>query len=122
MKRVLILLPLPENTANEFIINGLAKGFEMNKCKVMLKTVDELTSDDMKAFSPDLVLGYNYSFLQKYENGEYCKKIVDDSNCKKFAFYLVDEPSGELVLNESLKKLKPKFFVADKLYLPSTCN
>lgn len=114
-----MLLPLPENTADEFIVSGLAKGFEMNKCKVMLKKIDELTSDDIKAFNPDLILGYNHSFLNYDES---CKKMIEGSNCKKFAFYLVDESSGEFVLNDDFKKFKPKIFVADKSFLAKIKN
>lgn len=118
MKRVLILLPLPKNTTDEFIIKGLAKGFEINKCKVMLKKLDEITLEDLKIFTPDLILGYNSSF----QDDENFKKIVESSNCKKLAFYFIDEPSGELILDENLKKLKPKIFVADKSFLSKIKN
>lgn len=116
MKRVLILLP--EHITEEFIIKGLAKGFELNKCKVLLKKTNEITLDDMKIYTPDLILGYNYSS----SDNEKLTNLIEISNCKALSFYQTEKPSGDIILNKSLKNLNPKIFVSDKSFFSKMKN
>lgn len=114
-------------------MEGFANGFELNKCRVMTKVVDELTSTDVEDFCPDMIFGYDYSFLMD----ENCTKIIKQSGCENLVFYFADEPQGEFVLGdkpelyEALKKLNPKVFIWDKdfldefkgsIYLPLAIN
>lgn len=104
-------------------MEGFADGFtnesKVNKCKVMTKLVDELTSKDIEEFRPDMILGYDYSFLMD----ENCKKIIKQSSCKNLVFYFADEPKGKFALGnrnelyDELKKLSPKIFIWDKDFL-----
>lgn len=100
-------------------MEGFANGFELNKCRVMTKLIDELTLDDVKEFRPDMIFGYDYSFLMD----ENCTKIIEQSGCKDLVFYFADEPHTKFALGDKselygkLKKLNPKVFIWDKDFL-----
>ena len=114
MKKILVILP--RSIAGGLIMEGLARGFELNKCRVMTKVVDELTEQDIQMFKPDAILGYDYSFLMD----EKCTKIVKSFGCKNLLFYFADEPRGKFALGDKthlydeLKKLKAKIFIWDE--------
>lgn len=97
-------------------MESLATGFEVNKCKVLTKVVDELEVQDIEKFKPDAIVGYDYSFL----TDENCKKIIEDYGCKNLAFYFADEPKSKFALGEKthlyeeLKKLDATVFIWDK--------
>lgn len=131
MKKVLTLLP--NKILGKLVMDGFANGFELNRCRVLKKAVDELTSEDIEKFKPDMIIGYDYSFLED----ENCAKIIKNSDCKNLVFYFADEPQSELALGsnrylyEELKKTKAKVFVWDKsfekdfkncFYLPLAIN
>lgn len=117
----------------EGFANGFANESKFNKFRVMTKVIDELTLDDVKEFRPDMILGYDYSFLMD----ENCTKIIKQSGCKDLVFYFANEPRGEFALGnrtelyDELKKLNPKVFIWDKdfldefegsIYLPLAVN
>lgn len=97
-------------------MDGLADGFKTNGCIVLSKVVDELTESDIKRFKPEMILGYDYSFLMD----ENCTKLVKESGCKNIVCYFADEPKGKFALGEKdslykeLKKFEPKIFIWDK--------
>lgn len=97
MKRVLTLLP--KSIAGSLIIESFASGFAMNKCRVLSKEIDKLTEEDVKNFKPDMIFGYDYSFL----TDENCKKVVENSDCKNFVFYFADEPQSKFAYGENKK-------------------
>lgn len=117
MKKILIILP--RSIAGGLIMEGFANGFELNKCRVLSKVVDELTDADVQNFQPDIIMGYDYSFLMD----ENCTKIVKKSDCKNFISYFADEPQGKFALGEKtylydeLKKFNPKIFIWDKDFI-----
>lgn len=116
MKKILILLP--EKFEGKLILNGFARGFELNKCRVLEKEITELTTEDFNTFRPDMVFGYDYSFL----TDENCKNIIINSDCKNLVFYFADEPKSENALGkdknlyEELKKLDSKIFIWDRAF------
>ena len=61
MKKVLVLSPTM--TGGKLIMESFTLGLETNKCRVLAKKISELTQEDMENFKPDMILGYNYSFL-----------------------------------------------------------
>lgn len=105
-------------------MNGFANGFELNKCLVKTKMVDELSEVDISKFKPDMILGYDYSFLMD----EACTKIIKQSGCKNLVCYFADEPKGKFALGErhhlyeELKKFNPKIFIWDKNFLNDFSN
>lgn len=117
MKKILVILP--RSIAGGLIMEGFAHGFKLNNCKVMSKVVDELTAEDIEKFGPDMIIGYDYSFLM---DGN-CTKIVENSGCKNLVFYFADEPKGKFALGdkthlyEKLKKYNPKVFIWDKDFI-----
>lgn len=125
MRRILIILP--KILTGKAIMEGFADGFELNKCRVLKKTIDELTFENIENFKPDLIFGHNYSFLVD----ENCTNIIKKSGCKNLFFYFSDETSIEASLDEKLKKLTPRILVSDKafktgfknrIYLPLAVN
>lgn len=100
-------------------MEGFAGGLEMNKCIVLKKVVDELTQADVESFKPDMILGYDYSFLMD----EDCTEIIKKSACKNLVCYFADEPRGKFALGEKdylfeeLKNFDPKIFIWDKDFL-----
>lgn len=110
---------MPRSIAGGLIMEGFAGGLEMNKCIVLKKVVDELTQKDVEHFKPDMILGYDYSFLMD----EGCTKIIKNSACKNIVCYFADEPRGKFALGdkdylyEELKKYNPKIFIWDKEFL-----
>lgn len=117
MKKILVILP--RSIAGGLIMEGFASGFELNKCRVMKKIVDELNIEDIEDFRPDMILGYDYSFLMD----ENCTEIIKKSECKNLVFYFADEPRGKFALGEKtylyeeLKELNPKIFIWDRDFL-----
>lgn len=114
MKRILVILP--KTIPGKFIMNGLADGLELNKCRVLRKSIDELTSVDIKEFYPDLILGHNYSFLAEKN----LLKTIENSDCKNIALYFTENPK-ELFskeekkhLDAKLKNIVSKIFIWDK--------
>lgn len=107
-----LLVVLPDNTAGKYILEGFAKGFESNKFRVETKTIDEIVENTLLDFIPDIIFGFEYSFLEN----EKCKKVIQESGCKNFAFYFAHEPSRNEGLYEKIKGLNPKIFVWDKEY------
>jgi len=131
MKKILVILP--KSVVGGFIMEGFANGFELNKCRVIRKMVDELTSEELEKFKPDMILGYGYSFLAD----ENCTQIIKTSDCKNIVCYFADEPEKEYLLGNKtnlyneLKKIKPRVFIWDKdfsnefkksIYLPLAVN
>ncbi len=114
MKKILVLSP--KKFSGKLITDGFAQGFRLNKCKVLEKSVNELTSKDVQDFNPDMIFGYDYSFLTE----EACKNIILNATCKNYVFYFADEPQSEFALGENkelyneLKNLKSKIFIWDK--------
>lgn len=121
MKKILILSPI--GIAGRLIMESFASGFEMNKCRVLLKDADSLTFEDVEYFNPDMVFGYDYSYLAD----ENCKKIVEKINEKKSdlskVFYFADEPKSESALGKNtalyteLHKMDATIFVWDREFV-----
>ncbi len=117
MKKILAILP--KSIAGKIIIEGLASGFELNKCRVLKKNIDELQTEDLLNFKPDAILGYDYSFLMD----DAATKSVEESCCKNIVCYFADEPKGRFALGdknhlyETLKKYNPKIFIWDRNFL-----
>lgn len=117
MKNVLVITP--KSIAGELIMKSLALGFEMNKCRVLAKQVDIITEEDVKKFKPDMIIGYDYSFLME----EGCKKIIQNSGCKNLVFYFADEPKGKYALGDrdylydELNDMDATIFIWDKDFL-----
>lgn len=117
MKKVLIILP--KSIAGALIMKGFAYGFEVNKCRVLTKELDKLIIEDIDNFSPDVIFGYDYSFLMD----ENCTKIIQNCRCKNLVFYFADEPKSHFALGkqkdlyEKLDKIKKKVFIWDKDFL-----
>lgn len=131
MKKILVLSG--ENFIGKLIMNGFARGFALNKCRVMEKAINELSFEDVQNFKPDMVFGYDYSFL----TNKNCENIILSSECKNFVFYFADEPQSEFAIGENknlyeeLKKIDAKIFIWDKdfkkefkncTYLPPAIN
>lgn len=128
-----ILIIIPECIVGSLIMEGLANGFESNKCRVLRKRIGELTLQVIEELKPDIILGYNYSFL----TNKTCTNIIKNSSCKNLVFYFADNPQKNLTLSEKnylfkeLKSLKAKIFISDKdfkndfkkgIYLPLAVN
>jgi len=100
-------------------MESFASGFEMNKCRVLIKELGELTSEEIEKFSPDMVFGYDYSYLMD----EGCKKIIENTKCKNKVFYFADEPQSKLALGDrdylydELKSIDASVFIWDKDFL-----
>lgn len=114
MRKILVLLP--EILPGKLIMKGFARGFELNKCMIMEKPINELSFEDVQKFKPDMVFGYDYSFL----TNENCENIILNSECKNLVFYFADEPQGKEALGENkelykkLKDMDAKIFIWDK--------
>lgn len=110
---------MPRSIAGGLIMDGFALGLEMNKCIVLKKVVDQLSQEDVQSFKPDMILGYDYSFLMD----EGCSEIIKKSECKNIVCYFADEPRGKFALGdkdylyEEIKKFNPKIFIWDKDFL-----
>lgn len=117
MKKILVILP--KSIAGEIITEGFAAGFELNKCRVLKKNIDELKTEDLKSFKPDAIFGYDYSFLMDAN----AVKLVENSLCKNIVCYFADEPKGKFALGDKdclyheLKKFNPKIFIWDRNFL-----
>src|SRR5574344_86899 len=117
MKRILVILP--KSIAGGLIMESLASGFEAIKCRVLVKAIDKVEESDLKYFRPDVVLGYDVSFL----NDENCKKKVLDYGCENLVFYFADEPKSKFALGENKKlfkdfcDLKSHIFIWDRDFL-----
>lgn len=111
MKKLLVVIP--DNLAGKYIMEGFAKGFarnfESNKFRVVKKTLKEIISG-LEDFIPDIIFGYEYSFL---EDGK-CKNVIQKSGCKNFAFYFAHEPRQNEALFEEIKNLNSKIFISDR--------
>lgn len=117
MKKVLVILP--KSIAGELIMKSFASGFEVNDCFVMAQEIDKVSSETLNYFRPDMIIGYDYSFLMD----ENCKKAVDAYSCKNFVFYFADEPKGTFALGKkdclfnSLNSMDAKIFIWDREFL-----
>jgi len=117
MIRILILSP--KSIAGKLIIESFAAAFESNKCLVKIKNVEELSAEDLDFFKPDVVFGYDYSYLMD----ENCTKLIEKLHCKNLFFYFADEPQSKLALGdktglyEKLKKIKATIFIWDKDFI-----
>lgn len=117
MKNVLVITP--KSIAGELIMKSFARGFELNKCRVLAKQVDRITYEDVEKFKPDMIIGYDYSFLME----ESCKKIIQKSVCKNLVFYFADEPKGKYALGDrhelydELAKMDATVFIWDRDFL-----
>lgn len=100
-------------------MESFASGFEVNGCMVLEKKVGELQEEDLKSFRPNVVVGYDYSYLMD----ENCKKIIESWDFSEKVFYFADEPQSRFSLGErrelyqQLKKINSKVFVWDKDFL-----
>lgn len=114
MKRVLVLLPA--SIAGRLIMESFASGFEMNRCRVLVKDLESLTGEELENFAPDMIFGYDYSYLMNEE----CKKIIEKVKCKNRVFYFADEPQSRFALGDrkelysELKDLDAIVFVWDR--------
>lgn len=117
MIRVLILTP--KSIAGKLIMESFAPAFEANGCMVKVKGVEELLAKDLDYFKPDVVFGYDYSYLMD----ENCTKLVNSLDCKNLFFYFADEPKSKLSqggkkgLYERLREIKSTVFIWDKDFL-----
>lgn len=122
MKRVLVLIPTTNK--GKLIMESFASGFEANKCRVLSKQINELSSADVEKFRPDAIFGYNYSFL----SDDKCKKIIKNSGCDNFVFYFANEPKSPEAFGDNpslykeLKGLKSTIFVWDKAFIKEFDN
>lgn len=105
-----LLMVIPDNVAGKYISEGFAKGFEFNKFIVVKKTIKEIIAEGLENFAPDIIFGYEYSFLENEE----CKNLIQKSGCKNFAFYFAHEPKQNKALFEEIKNLNSKIFISDK--------
>ncbi len=131
MKKVFIISP--KSIAGELIIEGFACAFKNAGYRVLLKKIDEVILNELEKFNPDMIFGYDYSYL----TDENCKKILQKIQCKNHIFYFGDEPRSKFSLGEKgelydeLSKLEATVFVWDKdfknefkncFYLPLAVN
>lgn len=97
-------------------MESFVSGFEANGCLVLEKEVDKLVAEDIETFKPEVIMGYDYSYLMN----ESCQKIVEASGCKNLVFYFADEPRSRFSLGErhylydELKKIDATVFVWDR--------
>lgn len=97
-------------------MESFATGFEANGCVVKEIELKDIKADFLAEFKPDLILGYDYSYLMD----ERCAQLVEDYPCKNKFFYFADEPqsrfaSGEKEgLFEKLSELGHKVFIWDR--------
>lgn len=116
MKKVLVLLP--KNASEKLIMDGFAHGFELNKCKILKKSAQELSKKDLQEFKPDMIFGYDYSFLIDKN----CTEVISEYGCKNLVFYFADEPKSDAKLYKELKKLHSNIFIWDKEFVKEFKN
>lgn len=131
MKKIFIISP--KSIAGELIIDGFACAFKNAGCRILLKKIDEAAFDEIEKFNPDMIFGYDYSFLAD----ENCKKIIQKIKCKNRVFYFGDRPRSKFSFGEKkelydeLLNMDAKVFVWDKdftnefkkcYYLPLAVN
>lgn len=89
MKKVLSILPV--SIAGTLIIKGFSSGFKSNGCFVLEKDVRELTPEDLENFKPDIIFGYDYSYMH---NKVLCDYILANQAKYQLVHYFADEPDG----------------------------
>ena len=92
-----ILVTYPNSIAGTLILKGFAEGFRQNGCRVLAKDLRELKPEEVNAFEPDMILGYDYGFLF-YDNPELNQVILNSS--AKIVSYFADEPCGKFAVVE----------------------
>ena len=92
MKKVLITLP--NSIAGSLIMRGFTAGFRANGCHVLEKDLRDLSTDDIKRYNPDIILGYDYGFLF-YEQKDLVDYILNSEQNYKIVHYFADEPNGK---------------------------
>lgn len=121
MSNILAITPI--SIAGTLIINGLVKGFQELGHEVLVFDVRQLNNDSIKKFSPDFVIGYDYSHFINTQ----AEKIVNDLNIPTI-HYFADDPnskfshSGDLELFNKLSQSKGIVFCWDKKLLDSFKN
>ena len=115
MKKILSILPV--SIAGTLIVKGFSSGFKANSCFVLEKDVRELTQNDIERFRPDIIFGYDYSYMH---NKELCDYILSNKGAFKLVHYFADEPDGKYAytefpqLYEDYKKIGAYSFLWDK--------
>jgi len=113
-----ILFVSPVSIAGALIIKGFLKGFEELGFKSLLLDVRELDYDAINTFSPDLIIGYDYSHLIN----QTATNVIDRFDVPKI-HYFADNPndnfslSGDNSLPEKLSKTDGIVFCWDRNYL-----
>ncbi|HNW26697.1 MAG TPA: glycosyltransferase [Candidatus Gastranaerophilaceae bacterium] len=116
MKKVFIISP--KSIAGELIIDGFACAFKNIGYRVLLKKIDEVTLNELEKFNPDIIFGYDYSYL----TDQGCKEIIQKIQFKNRIFYFGDEPKSKFSLGEKnelydeLSNLDATVFVWDKAF------
>lgn len=117
MKKVLSILPV--SIAGVLIVKGFNSGFRSNGCYVIEKDVRDLTVSDIENYRPDIIFGYDYSYLH---NKEISGFILSNKDKYKLVHYFADEPDGQYaytnhpeIYNE-FKKTGAYSFVWDREY------
>ncbi len=105
------------------IIKGFLKGFEELGFNALFLDVRELDYERIKAFAPELIIGYDYSHLISPDS----KAVIDRFNVPKI-HYFADNPndnfslSGDNSLPEKLAETDSIVFCWDKNYLKDFKN
>lgn len=125
MKKVLVILP--NSIGGEKVLIGFAQGFKANGCYVLKKDIRELTTQDVKNFKPDIIFGYDYSFL--YSEDETLKNYIKEKqNEIKLIHYFADIPYEKFAcvnkpqLYEEFKQIKALSYIWDETYIKSLPN
>ena len=125
MKKVLVIIP--NSIGGEKIMIGFAQGFKSNGCYVLKKDVQELEIEDIKKFQPDIIFGYDYSFLYS-DNNELKDYIKTKQNEIKLIHYFADVPNEKFAyinkpeLYEEFKKIKAISYIWDETYTSTLPN
>lgn len=125
MKKVLVILP--NSIGGEKVLTGFAQGFKSNGCYVLKKDIRELKIQDIEKFNPNIIFGYDYSYL--YSTDEKLKEYIKSKqNEIKLVHYFADIPYEKFAclnkpeLYEEFKKTKAISYIWDETYVNSLPN
>lgn len=123
MKKILSIIPL--NIAGTIIVRGFNSGFKSNGCYIMEKDVRELTPQIIARFKPDVIFGYDYSYLQSTFLTDY---ILENKDKFKLVHYFGDEPESTYAygdypdLYKKFRNIDAYSFVWDKDFVSQLPN